>query len=103
MDSNLSSLIEEQNDNYLLITTNWNSAINKITQISSIGDILYTIYHSYIYVLSVILLLGLVGAIILTADSFQEIKTMSVNKMSSIFMFSNILIYYILHIKKLVF
>ena len=35
---------------------------------------LYTVYHSYIYILSVILLLGMVGAIILTADNYQEIK-----------------------------
>lgn len=77
-------LTEEKTNNYLLIMNNWNSAINKITQISAIGDVLYTLYHSYIYILSVILLLGMIGAIILTADSFQEIKKINLHKMNSL-------------------
>jgi NADH:ubiquinone oxidoreductase subunit 6 (subunit J)/NADH:ubiquinone oxidoreductase subunit 3 (subunit A) len=67
-------------NNYLLITLDWESAINRITQISAIGDVLYTVYHSYIYILSVILLLGMVGAIILTGDSYQEVKVVSISK-----------------------
>ena len=80
------SSINSEN-NYLLITPDWDLAINRITQISAIGDVLYTVYHSYIYILSVILLLGMVGAIILTADSYQEIKIINIrrNKNSSIF------------------
>jgi len=54
--------------NYLLIIPEWNSAVSRVTQISGIGDVLYTVYHSYIYIVSVILLLGMVGAIILTAE-----------------------------------
>ena len=73
--------------NYLLVTPNWNSAASRITQITAIGDILYTVYHSYIYILSIILLLGMVGAIILTADNYQEIKVINImkNKKSSFF------------------
>jgi len=55
-------------NNYLLIIPEWNSAVSRVTQISGIGDVLYTVYHSYIYIVSVILLLGMVGAIILTAE-----------------------------------
>jgi len=78
------SSINSEN-NYLLITPDWDLAINRITQISAIGDVLYTVYHSYIYILSVILLLGMVGAIILTGDSYQDIKIVNIikNKNSS--------------------
>jgi hypothetical protein len=93
---NLSSSINytvETGTNYLLVRPNWESAVNRITQITAIGDILYTVYHSYIYILSIILLLGMVGAIILTADSYQEIKVINIskNKKSSIFSFFNLL------------
>jgi len=65
---------ELNNNNYLLITPNWDLGVNRVTQISAIGDVLYTVYHSYIYIISVLLLLGMIGAIILTADNPQEIK-----------------------------
>jgi NADH:ubiquinone oxidoreductase subunit 3 (subunit A)/NADH:ubiquinone oxidoreductase subunit 6 (subunit J) len=68
--------------NYLLVIPNWDSALNRITQITAVGDVLYTVYHSYIYILSIILLLGMIGAIILTADSYQEIRI--INKSSNI-------------------
>jgi hypothetical protein len=66
------------NNNYLIVVPDWNSAANRVTQISAIGDVLYTVYHSYIYILSVLLLLGMVGAIILTADSHQEVRVISI-------------------------
>lgn len=65
---------ELQNYNYLLVVPNWDSAANRVTQISAIGDVLYTVYHSYIYIISVLLLLGMIGAIILTADSPQPVR-----------------------------
>jgi len=52
----------------------WDSALSRITQISGIGDVLYTVYHSYIYIVSIILLLSMVGAIILTRDNKHEIQ-----------------------------
>jgi len=60
-----------------------------------VGDVLYTVYHSYIYILSVILLLGMVGAIILTADNYQEIKIINISKTkkSNIFALCFIIIY----------
>ena len=77
----------ELRNNYLLVTPSWNFAINRITQITAIGDVLYTIYHTYIYILSVILLLGMVGAIILTGNIHQEVKVIKIlgSKKSGIF------------------
>ena len=73
---------EISNNNYLLILPEWDSAISRITQISAIGDVLYTIYHSYIYIVSIILLLGMVGAIILTAGRKQNAKVINIVKPS---------------------
>jgi NADH-ubiquinone oxidoreductase chain 6 len=89
--------------NYLLIMTDWESVINKITQVTTIGDVLYTLYHSYIYILSVILLLGMIGAIILTADSFQEDKRININKTSNLLIIFNFLNnkYILLYVNKL--
>jgi NADH:ubiquinone oxidoreductase subunit 6 (subunit J)/NADH:ubiquinone oxidoreductase subunit 3 (subunit A) len=70
----------EVGTNFLLVTPNWGFAVNRITQITAVGDVLYSVYHSYIYILSVILLLGMVGAIILTADNYQEIKIINISK-----------------------
>jgi len=79
---------ELYNNNYLLIFPDWNSAANRATQISAIGDVLYTVYHSYIYIVSIILLLAMLGAIILTGDSYNSTKVINIekNKNSSIFL-----------------
>jgi NADH-ubiquinone oxidoreductase chain 6 len=52
--------------NYIIFTWDWNSSIIKLTQVSTLGDIFYSNYHAFIYILSFILLLAMVGAIILT-------------------------------------
>jgi NADH-ubiquinone oxidoreductase chain 6 len=78
---------ELENNNHLLILPDWTILTNKITQVSSIGDILYTVYHSYIYIVSIILLLGMVGAIILTSENYYKTKVVSIKeiKVSSIY------------------
>jgi NADH-ubiquinone oxidoreductase chain 6 len=68
------------NNNYLIITPDWESAVSRITQISAIGDVLYTAYHAYIYIVSVILLLGIIGAIILTAEHNINRRIMNIKK-----------------------
>jgi NADH:ubiquinone oxidoreductase subunit 3 (subunit A) len=73
-------------------------ALNKITQISAIGDVLYTVYHSYIYIVSVILLLGMVGAIILTAGNNHYTRVLYIenNKESGLsFININHILYYL--------
>jgi NADH-ubiquinone oxidoreductase chain 6 len=67
-------------NNYLLVIPNWDSAVSRVTQVSAIGDVLYTVYHSYIYIVSVILLLGMVGAIILTAGNNHYNKILNIEK-----------------------
>jgi NADH:ubiquinone oxidoreductase subunit 6 (subunit J)/NADH:ubiquinone oxidoreductase subunit 3 (subunit A) len=68
------------NNNYLIITPDWESAVSRITQISAIGDVLYTTYHAYIYIVSIILLLGMIGAIILTAEQNVNRRIMNIKK-----------------------
>lgn len=88
--NNVSSKISSSN--YLLIIPDWNSALSRVTQISAIGDVLYTVYHSYIYIVSVILLLGMVGAIILTAEQNHHTRVINIEKpFSSIEKESNLL------------
>ena len=80
---------EYRGKNYLLINSDWDSVANRLTQITGVGDILYSVYHSYIYILSVILLLGMIGAIILTADNYHEVRVINIykkNKNNSLFM-----------------
>lgn len=82
--------VVNSDSHYLLIAHHWDSVVNKITQITAIGDVLYTVYHSYIYIVSVILLIGMVGAIILTGNSYQEVRILNISryKKSSIFSFN---------------
>ena len=68
------------NEYYMLFIPDWENAVNRVTQISAIGDILYSVYHSYIYILSAILLLGMVGAILLTAEKNEEIRVIPIIK-----------------------
>lgn len=78
--TNINNYAMNLENHYLLISPDWNSVVNRITQITAIGDVLYTVYHSYIYIVSVILLLGMVGAIILTGNSYQEIKILNISR-----------------------
>lgn len=73
-------LFNYDNEYYMLFIPDWENAINRVTQISAIGDILYSVYHSYIYILSVILLLGMVGAILLTAEKNEEVRVIPIIK-----------------------
>jgi NADH-ubiquinone oxidoreductase chain 3 len=73
-------LFNYDNEYYMVFIPDWEIAVNRVTQISAIGDILYSVYHSYIYILSVILLLGMVGAILLTAEKKDEIRIIPIVK-----------------------
>jgi NADH-ubiquinone oxidoreductase chain 3 len=76
----IKDLFNYDNEYYMLFIPDWENAVNRVTQISAIGDILYSVYHSYIYILSVILLLGMVGAILLTAEKNEEIRVIPIIK-----------------------
>jgi NADH:ubiquinone oxidoreductase subunit 6 (subunit J)/NADH:ubiquinone oxidoreductase subunit 3 (subunit A) len=73
-------LFNYDNEYYMLFIPDWENAVNRVTQISAIGDILYSVYHSYIYILSAILLLGMVGAIMLTAEKNEEVRVIPIIK-----------------------
>jgi len=73
-------LFDYNSQYYMLFIPDWENAVNRVTQISAIGDILYSVYHSYIYILSVILLLGMVGAILLTAEKKGDIRRIPIIK-----------------------
>jgi NADH-ubiquinone oxidoreductase chain 6 len=94
---------EFQDNNYLIISPDWCISVNKMTQVSLIGDVLYTVYYSYIYIVSIILLLGMIGAIILTNENQGKIKLVNFKytKISSVYYpklnFNN----YVLNIKKI--
>lgn len=77
---NFGNYVINSENHYMLIAPNWDSIVNRITQITAIGDVLYTVYHSYIYIVSVILLLGMVGAIILTADNYEQIRILKISR-----------------------
>ena len=62
----VSSISVEYARNYIYFSFNWDSAVVKLTQISILGDFFYSNYHAFIYILSIILLLAMIGAIILT-------------------------------------
>ena len=76
----IQGLFNYDNEYYILFIPDWENAVNRVTQISAIGDILYSVYHSYIYILSAILLLGMVGAILLTAEKNEEIRIIPIIK-----------------------
>src|SRR5947207_5868074 len=54
--------------------------MKSVSQISSVGEVLYSSYNIYIYIVSVILLLAMLGAIILTTDHKLEVKYLTVVK-----------------------
>jgi hypothetical protein len=49
-------------------------ALSKKTNIESIGEVLYTEYYIYFIISSLVLLVAMVGAIILTLSHEEEVK-----------------------------
>lgn len=49
----------------------WDGALNEITDISTIGSIMYTSYSIWLIITSIILLLAMVGAIVITIKQSQ--------------------------------
>ena len=55
--------------NIMLVTSNtWDGNITETSHISAIGNILYTAYNMWLFIASIILLLAMVGAIIITIN-----------------------------------
>jgi len=100
--TNTVNYVVNSDNHYLLISTNWDSVVNRITQITAIGDVLYTVYHSYIYIVSAILLLGMVGAIILTGDSYQQVRILNISRHKKSSLFSYYYLIYMIYKFKLI-
>ena len=57
---------------------NWSSAIHTITNIKAIGNIIYTYYFYFFLMASIILLVAMIGAIVLTMQKGIRIKRQQV-------------------------
>uniref|UniRef100_UPI00286C0A00 NADH dehydrogenase subunit 6 n=1 Tax=[Emmonsia] crescens TaxID=73230 RepID=UPI00286C0A00 len=55
-------------DIFYVISLNWDTSLVNNTQISSIGNILYTNYSIWLIIISIILLLAMVGTIVITIN-----------------------------------
>jgi len=66
---NISQFLNIANDNnkiYFVSSKNWDGALAENTHITSIGNIMYTSYSIWLIEASIILLLAMVGAIVIT-------------------------------------
>lgn len=59
-------LLNVREDLQLVISNNWERSLMDITDISSIGNIMYTSYSIWLVIVSLILLLAMVGTIVVT-------------------------------------
>jgi NADH:ubiquinone oxidoreductase subunit 6 (subunit J) len=57
---------------------NWSTKIETITNIEAIGQIIYTYYFSFFLIASIILLVAMIGAIVLTMQKGVHIKRQQV-------------------------
>lgn len=62
----LKYMIESKQSIYLASGNDWNTNLVDITDITSIGNIMYTSYSIWLVITSIILLLAMVGAIVIT-------------------------------------
>jgi NADH:ubiquinone oxidoreductase subunit 6 (subunit J) len=56
------------------IYTNWLTAVDSLTNLDVLGQILYTYYFFYFLIAGIILLVAMVGAIVLTLNFTQKAK-----------------------------
>jgi len=67
--SYMSSIFKEThfgNDLYLATTSSWDGALSEFSHITTIGNVIYTVYPIWLIITSLILLLAMVGAIVIT-------------------------------------
>src|SRR2546421_668776 len=61
---------------FILISNTWEGNIAETTHITTIGSIIYTNYSIWIMITSIILLLAMVGAIVITIKQKKRISSM---------------------------
>lgn len=75
LNTNYTNKYSVNNEEILFISwNNWDNNLNSFTQISSIGSIMYTSYCIWLIITSVILLLAMVGAIVITIKEDESCK-----------------------------
>jgi NADH-ubiquinone oxidoreductase chain 6 len=82
-DSYKYKMLNQLNDikkTYFITTNNWDSNMTEISDITSIGNIIYTSYSVWLIIASIILLLAMVGAIVITRKQVDTVKYMDNNK-----------------------
>jgi NADH-ubiquinone oxidoreductase chain 6 len=60
------NIIEYKQSIYLASTSNWDTSLIDVSDITSIGFTMYTNYSIWLVITSIILLLAMVGAIVIT-------------------------------------
>jgi NADH-ubiquinone oxidoreductase chain 6 len=64
---NTSKNLDINTHNVMFVTSNsWDGTITETSHISTVGNILYTSYNMWLFLVSIILLVVMVGAIIIT-------------------------------------
>lgn len=67
LSGNSSNLLDGNINNIMFVTSNnWDGNMTETSHISAIGNLLYTSYNMWLFIASLILLLAMVGAIIIT-------------------------------------
>jgi NADH-ubiquinone oxidoreductase chain 6 len=75
---------ETLKETYFTIINNWDNNITEVSDITSIGNIIYTNYSIWLIIASVILLLAMVGAIVITRKQTDiDIYNYTYNKLDS--------------------
>ncbi len=68
----LYNLYKEENEISFITNNNWDNNIIEFTNITSIGNIMYTNYSIWIILTSIILLLAMVGSIVITIKQYND-------------------------------
>jgi NADH-ubiquinone oxidoreductase chain 6 len=63
----------------------WDGNLSCATDISSIGNIIYTSHALWLMLVSLILLLAMVGAIVMTVNPVSPVKSVNFNKINNLF------------------
>ena len=65
--SAVSNILNDSNNNLSFVSSQiWDGSISEVSHITSIGNVLYTVYPIWLILTSIILLLAMVGAIVIT-------------------------------------
>lgn len=79
IDSDIVPLLNGENNNTLQAVV-WSSQLNSLTNIETLGDLIYTHYFPLFLIASMVLLVSMIGAIILTLNHRENVKRQEIYK-----------------------